>query len=32
MKLTTPEQVRQPALRALLHEAVSHKVPAPASQ
>jgi hypothetical protein len=31
MKLTTLDQVRQPALRALLHEAVRHKVPAPAS-
>jgi hypothetical protein len=30
MKLTTLEQVRQPALRALLHDAVRHKVPAPA--
>jgi hypothetical protein len=30
MKLTTLEQVRQPALRALLHDAVRHKFPAPA--
>jgi hypothetical protein len=32
MKITTLEQVRQPELRALLHEAVQHKVPAPAGE
>jgi Domain of unknown function (DU1801) len=32
MKITTLEQVRQPALRALLQEAVQHKVPAPAGE
>jgi hypothetical protein len=32
MKLTTLEQVRQPALRALLHDAVLHKVPTPSSK
>jgi hypothetical protein len=32
MKITTLEQVRQPALRALLYEAVRHKVPAPTSK
>jgi signal recognition particle subunit SEC65 len=32
MKLTTLEQVRQPALRALLHDAVRHRVPAPSSK
>ena len=32
MKLTTLDQIRQPALRALLHEAVRHMVPAPASE
>jgi Domain of unknown function (DU1801) len=32
MKITSLEQVRQPALRALLHEAVQHKVPAPAGE
>jgi hypothetical protein len=29
MKITSLEQVHQPALRALLHEAVRHKVPTP---
>jgi Domain of unknown function (DU1801) len=32
MRITTLEQVRQPALRALLYEAVRHKVPAPTSK
>jgi len=32
MKITSLEQVRQPALRALLQEAVQHKVPAPAGE
>ena len=32
MKLTTLEQVRQPALRALLDDAVRHRVPAPSSK
>jgi hypothetical protein len=32
MKLATLEQVRQPALRALLHEAVRHEVPSPAGK
>jgi signal recognition particle subunit SEC65 len=32
MKLTTLEQVRQPALRALLHDAVRHRVPAPSGE
>jgi hypothetical protein len=32
MKLTTLDQVSQPALRALLHEAVRHKVPSAASE
>jgi hypothetical protein len=32
LQITTLEQVRQPPLRALLHEAVRHKVPAPTSK
>ena len=32
MKITNLDQVREPALRALLQEAVQHKVPAPAGE